>query len=183
MHNAIRMFYGRARFGRSLYRHSIYCNGTATGPAVTDPDDGWRRSLRTFSAWISGSDESIEPDEPDGKGRRHNLKGGGRRFKSSTGHFGASIGFGWTPVAGGPVSSQVRQEPPGSGERRITIDTTSDTTQRAMRRNSGQPPAKKTAYLSRFCNVRQRSETDDIGLWLRRSRVRAPSVTLCIPHR
>src|SRR4028118_1482377 len=59
-----------------------------------------------------------------------------------------------------------------------TVDTTADTTQGAIRRNSGQPPAKKTAYLSQFCNVRQHSETDDIGLWLRGSRVRAPSVTL-----
>src|SRR5215207_11425406 len=58
------------------------------------------------------------------------------------------------------------------------IDTTSDTTQSATRRNTGQQPPKKTAYLRRFCNVGQHSETGVGGLWLRRSRVRAPSVTL-----
>jgi hypothetical protein len=53
------------------------------------------------------------------------------------------------------------------------IDTTADTTQSATPRNSRQPSAKKSAYLSRFCNIRQRLETGDIGLWLRRSRGRA----------
>ena len=51
------------------------------------------------------------------------------------------------------------------------FDTTADTTGGATRSNGGQPSAKKSAYLSRFCNLRQRPETDDIGLWLRRSRV------------
>jgi hypothetical protein len=60
----------------------------------------------------------------------------------------------------------------------MPFDTTIDTTEGAPRSNRGQPPAKKTAYLSQFCNVRQHSETDVSGLWLRRSRVRAPSVTL-----
>ena len=32
--------------------------------------------------------------------------------------------------------------------------------------------------ISRLCNVRQHSETDVSGLWLRRARVRVPSVTL-----
>jgi hypothetical protein len=50
-------------------------------------------------------------------------------------------------------------------------DTTPDTTQSATRRNCRQPPAQKSAYLSRFCNIRQHPETYDIGLWLRRSRV------------
>jgi hypothetical protein len=60
----------------------------------------------------------------------------------------------------------------------MPFDTTVDTTQGATRRNRRQPPAKKSAYVCRFCNIQQRLETDDIGLWLRRSRVRAPSVTL-----
>jgi hypothetical protein len=39
----------------------------------------------------------------------------------------------------------------------------------------------RQAYLSRFRNIQQRPETGVIGLWLkRRSRVRAPSVTLLI---
>jgi hypothetical protein len=58
------------------------------------------------------------------------------------------------------------------------VDTTADTTQRATHRNSWQARAKKTAYLSQFCNIRQRLETGVSGLWLQRSRVRAPSVTL-----
>jgi len=58
------------------------------------------------------------------------------------------------------------------------FDTTADTTQGATRSDGEQPPANKSAYLNGFCNVGQRPETDDIGLWLRRSRVRAPSVTL-----
>jgi hypothetical protein len=58
------------------------------------------------------------------------------------------------------------------------VDTTSDTTQSATPRNSERPPAKKSVYLSRFCNIWQRPETGVIGLWLRRSRVRVPSVTL-----
>jgi hypothetical protein len=62
----------------------------------------------------------------------------------------------------------------------MPIDTTLDTTEGATRRNRGQPRAKKSAYLSRFCNVRQRPETDDIGLWLRRARVRVPSVTFLL---
>ena len=60
----------------------------------------------------------------------------------------------------------------------MPFDTTSDTTQNATRRNVWQPPAKKSAYLSRFCNLQQRQETHVGGLWLRRSRVRVPSVTL-----
>src|SRR5215210_2706730 len=32
--------------------------------------------------------------------------------------------------------------------------------------------------MSRFCNIRQHSETGVGGLWLRRARVRAPSLTL-----
>ena len=39
-----------------------------------------------------------------------------------------------------------------------SFDTTSDTTQSATRRNRGQPQAKKTAYLSWFCNVGQHPE-------------------------
>jgi hypothetical protein len=58
------------------------------------------------------------------------------------------------------------------------VDTTSDTTQGATRRNGGQPPAKKSAYLSQFCNIWQHAETHVGGLWLRRARVRVPSVTL-----
>ena len=63
-------------------------------------------------------------------------------------------------------------------ERLILFDTTSDTTQRATRRNGGQLSARESAYLSGFCNIRQHPETPFEGLWLRRSRVRAPSVTL-----
>ena len=33
------------------------------------------------------------------------------------------------------------------------VDTTSDTTQSATRRNVGQPRANKSAYLSLFCNI------------------------------
>ena len=55
----------------------------------------------------------------------------------------------------------------------MPFDTTFDTTQSAIRRNSEQPSARKSAYLKRFCNVWQRLETGDSGLWLRRSRVRA----------
>src|SRR5215208_4959868 len=61
-----------------------------------------------------------------------------------------------------------------------TADTTADTTQTATHRNGGQPPAKRSAYMSRFCNVRQHLETGVSGLWLRRSRVRALSVTLSL---
>jgi hypothetical protein len=50
----------------------------------------------------------------------------------------------------------------------MPFDTTFDTTQSATRRNVGQPSAKKSAYLSRFCNTRQRLETGVSGLWLRR---------------
>ena len=64
------------------------------------------------------------------------------------------------------------------GQYEDAIDTTADTTHSAIRRNGGQPPAKKSAYLSGFCNSRQRPETDDRGLWLRRARVRVPLVTL-----
>src|SRR5215213_6029313 len=64
------------------------------------------------------------------------------------------------------------------GKYEDAIDTTADITQGAIRRNSGQPRAKKSAYLSRFCNTRQHGETGVIGLWLRRARVRVPSVTL-----
>jgi hypothetical protein len=66
----------------------------------------------------------------------------------------------------------------GIGERLMPFDTTSDTTQGATRRNSGQPRAKESAQISLFCNVQQRLETGDSGLWLRKSRVRVPSVTL-----
>ena len=50
----------------------------------------------------------------------------------------------------------------------------------ATRRNGEQPPVKKWAYLSRFCNILQRPETNVSGLWLRRARVRVPSATLSI---
>src|SRR5918994_3346039 len=59
-----------------------------------------------------------------------------------------------------------------------SFDTTSDTTQNATRRNGEQPLARKSAYLSRFCNIEQRLETGVGGLWLRRAQVRVPSVTL-----
>jgi hypothetical protein len=55
----------------------------------------------------------------------------------------------------------------------MLFDTTFDTTERAIRRNSEQLPAKKSAYLSGLCNFRHRPETGDSGLWLRRSRGRA----------
>jgi hypothetical protein len=55
----------------------------------------------------------------------------------------------------------------------MLFDTTFDTTERAIRRNSEQLPAKKSAYLSGLCNSRQRPETGVSGLWLRRARVRA----------
>jgi hypothetical protein len=48
----------------------------------------------------------------------------------------------------------------------MPFDTTSDTTQRATRRNVEQPSARKSAYLCWFCNVRQRLETVVGGLWL-----------------
>jgi hypothetical protein len=64
------------------------------------------------------------------------------------------------------------------GKYEDAIDTTADITQGAIRRNSGQPRAKKSAYLSRFCNTRQHLETGIGGLWLRRARVRIPSATL-----
>jgi hypothetical protein len=60
------------------------------------------------------------------------------------------------------------------------VDTTSDTTEDATPRNGGQPPAKKSDCLSRFCNTRQHPETGVGGLWLRRARVRVPSVTLLL---
>jgi hypothetical protein len=60
----------------------------------------------------------------------------------------------------------------------VIIDTTADTTQGATRRILGKPRTRQSAYLSRFCNTGQRPETDVGGLWLRRARVRAPSVTL-----
>src|SRR5215207_6845593 len=46
-----------------------------------------------------------------------------------------------------------------------------DTTERETCSNCEQPPARNSAYLSRFCNIRQRLETGVSGLWLRRSRV------------
>jgi hypothetical protein len=46
------------------------------------------------------------------------------------------------------------------------IDTTSDTTQGATPRNSGQPPEKKTASICRFCNIQQPLEARVSGLWL-----------------
>lgn len=45
----------------------IYCNCTATGTAVTHPDDGWATNARVFSSY------QWEPDgpvDPDGRGRR-----------------------------------------------------------------------------------------------------------------
>ena len=57
------------------------------------------------------------------------------------------------------------------------FDTTVDTTQHATRGNDVQPRATQSACLSRFCNIWQRLETHVGGLWLRRARVRAPSVT------
>jgi hypothetical protein len=60
----------------------------------------------------------------------------------------------------------------------MTFDTTSDTTQSATPRNGGQPSANKSAYISDFCNIQLRPETGVGGLWLRRARVRVPSVTL-----
>jgi hypothetical protein len=48
----------------------------------------------------------------------------------------------------------------------MLFDTISDTTQSATRRNGRLPPARKSAYLSRFCNVRHLLETDGGGLWL-----------------
>src|SRR5918993_5901901 len=64
------------------------------------------------------------------------------------------------------------------GKRLMPFDTTADTNEDATSRNSGQPPAKKLAYLSQFCNVGQPLETCVSGLWLRRAQVRVPSVTL-----
>jgi hypothetical protein len=80
--------------------------------------------------------------------------------------------------SGYDILFQVRSE---SGIKHVSPDTQwlmDDTTERAIRRNSEQPRAKKSAYLSRFCNLPQHSETGDSGLWLRRARVRVPSVTL-----
>ena len=57
------------------------------------------------------------------------------------------------------------------------IDTTADTTHSAIRRNGGQPLAKKSAHISRFCNVGQHAETSVGELWLRRARVGVLSVT------
>jgi NAD(P)H-flavin reductase len=56
-------------------------------------------------------------------------------------------------------------------------------TQGATRRNGVQPPAKESAYIRQSCNVWQHPETDDIGSWLRRSRVGAigPTVRLKLP--
>ncbi len=51
----------------------------------------------------------------------------------------------------------------------MPLDTTSDIIQDATRRNEEHPEAKKSAYLSRFCDLRQRQETRVCGLWLRRS--------------
>jgi hypothetical protein len=63
------------------------------------------------------------------------------------------------------------------------FDTTADTTQSATRRNGMQLRAKESAYISRFCNTEQPLETGVGGLWLRRMRVRSPSVTLLIVGR
>jgi len=52
------------------------------------------------------------------------------------------------------------------GEYEDAIDTTFDTTQSATPRNVGQPLARISAYLSLFCNTRQRVETGMGGLWL-----------------
>src|SRR5215218_8150275 len=51
-------------------------------------------------------------------------------------------------------------------------DTTTDTTQSATRSNGGQPPARESAWISRYCNPQQPVATDVVRLWLRRSRVR-----------
>jgi hypothetical protein len=64
------------------------------------------------------------------------------------------------------------------GKRLMPFDTTADTNEDATSRNSGEPPAKKSAYLSQFCNLGQPLETGVSGLWLRRAQVRVPSVTL-----
>jgi hypothetical protein len=48
----------------------------------------------------------------------------------------------------------------------MPFDTIPDTTQSATRRNGEQPPARESAYLSVFCNIRQRLETGIGGLWL-----------------
>jgi hypothetical protein len=53
------------------------------------------------------------------------------------------------------------------GEYEDDIDTTVDTTQGATRSDGGQPRAKKSAYIRRFCNFWQHPETDVVGLWLR----------------
>src|SRR5215211_4027066 len=63
----------------------------------------------------------------------------------------------------------------------MPFDTTFDTTQSATCRNGRQPPARKSAYLSLFCNIWQRPETGVRGLSLPRSRVRVPSVTPISP--
>ena len=47
-----------------------------------------------------------------------------------------------------------------------------------MSYNTGQTREEKMAYLYEMCNLEQRPETHCLGLWSRRSRVRAPSVTL-----
>jgi hypothetical protein len=60
----------------------------------------------------------------------------------------------------------------------MPFDTTADTTGNAIRCNSEQGREKNAAYLSRLCNEWQRLATDVGGLWLRRSRVRALSLTL-----
>jgi hypothetical protein len=76
-----------------------------------------------------------------------------------------------------PTGYSVRQ-----GERRLRLavpfDSTAGTTQDATRSNRAQPSARESAYLSGFCNLGQRVATDVVGLWLQRSRVRAPSVIL-----
>jgi hypothetical protein len=64
------------------------------------------------------------------------------------------------------------------GEYEDAINSTSDTTQSATRRNSGQPSARKSAYLSRFCNLPQLSATGVGGLWLRSAGDRVASATL-----
>jgi hypothetical protein len=46
-----------------------------------------------------------------------------------------------------------------------TADTTADITKRAIHGNGGQPLARKSASISRFCNLRQRQKTDAGGLW------------------
>ena len=64
------------------------------------------------------------------------------------------------------------------GEYEGALDTTADTTQSATRSNGAQLLARGLAQISWICNMGQLVATYVGGLWLRRSQVRAPSVTL-----